>query len=110
MKKKVFTVVAILLTAWVLYQLLFPYAVSLDAAVRQEAQKLGWEKDDMVISAGGYGSKWLSWNSYLRFQSKSHPEYGEIYIKVQKASPFHSWVVQEYQLQASQGATELNKQ
>jgi hypothetical protein len=110
MKKKLFVSVAALLAALALYHLLFPYAVNLDAAVRSEAQKLGWEKDDMVISSGGYSSKWLSWNSYLRFQSKSHPEYGEIYIKVQKASPFHSWVVQEYQLHASQGATELDKQ
>lgn len=66
------------------------------AAAEAQAHELGWERDDMIVTAGGYSSSLFSWSSYLQFRSKSQPESGEILVRVRKPTAFQSWQLAEY--------------
>jgi hypothetical protein len=68
-------------------------------AAEQQAQELGYPKNDIQISGGGHTSKLLSMSAHLRFHSIAHPEYGEIYLRISRPTPFHRWQLREFSME-----------
>jgi len=73
-------------------------------AAEQQAEELGYPKDYIQISGGGYANKLVSRNAHLRFHSIAHPEHGEIYLRIEQPTPFHSWQLREFTLENQQEA------
>lgn len=66
-------------------------------AAEKQAEILGWAEEDRVPSGGGYSSGVFSFEAYIRFHSKTHPEYGEILVMVRKRTPFSDWELAKYE-------------
>lgn len=86
---------------------LSPMASNPIEAAEKQAEELGYPKSDIQISSGGHSSKLFRTSAHLRFHSISHPEYGEIFLEIDRPTPFHSWQLREFSMENQEGMPQL---
>ena len=90
-KRRIVFSMVIVLLATIAYNHLLPRFDDPMEAVVNHAAHLGWDVRELDALGGGYSAKFMWWKAHGRFLVRTEEGRGELYIEVEKPTPFSGW-------------------